>query len=231
MTKKRPDYSGHVVHAMNRRVDRQRLFSTNGDYGAFKDLICTARAMFNIRLLEWVIMPNHFHFLLYPETKSQVSDFMGWLCLTHAKRWREFTGTVGEGALYQDRYKAFAVKPGTHLHRLQNYLAMNPVRANLVRQPWEWQWGSAKRAKFKSSTNLLLSPGPEPRHPNLSELLYSKWNESKEEIERLKASMNRETPYGDNLWRDAMVEEHGLEHTIRKPGRPTKINNPAGRLF
>jgi|MDTC01.1.fsa_nt_gb putative transposase len=223
MTKRRPDYSGHVVHAMNRRVDRQTLFTCDSDYVEFRDLIGVARDMFDIQLLEWVLMPNHFHFLLHPETKNQLSDFMGWLCLTHAKNWRERTETVGEGALYQDRYKAFAVKTGRHLHRLRNYLAMNPVEANLVRNPWEWKWGSAKRAKYQLlASDIKLSDGPEPHYGNLAELLFTPWNETDEEKERLMESMNRETPFGDDLWRDAIIEDQGLQHTIRKVGRPKK---------
>ncbi len=225
MTNKRPDYSGLVVHAMNRRVDRQTLFRCEDDYSEFRSLLGVAINMFELRLLEWVLMPNHFHFLAWPETKEQLSEFMGWLCGTHAKKWRSETDTRGEGAVYQDRYKAFIVRPGPKLHRLRNYLAMNPVKAGLVKHPWEWNWGSAKRAKYKSFTSdIKLSDGPEPHHLDLSKLLLLPLDCTYYEEKQLQLSLKRETPFGEDEWRELMIIEHGLEHTLRKPGRPPDIS-------
>ena len=70
MTSKRPKYAGHVVHAMNRRVDRQTLFKNDEDYSSFRSLLGIAVEKFDLRLLEWVLMPNHVHFLAWPEEKD-----------------------------------------------------------------------------------------------------------------------------------------------------------------
>jgi putative transposase len=221
VTKKRPDFTGYVVHALNRRVDRQTLFTSEKDYSEFRSLLGFAIDKFDLRILEWVLMPNHFHLLAWPEHKTQLSKFMGWLCSTHAKNWREATDTVGEGALYQDRYKAFIVSPGPHLHKLRNYLSMNPVKAKLVQEPWQWRWGSSRRAKYKSyDSDITLHEGPEPQHPNLSDLLFRKMKMSRKDRQKLKMSLARGAPFGDDNWQDLMIQEHGLEHTVRQPGRP-----------
>ena len=169
-------------------------------------------------------MPNHFHLLAWPEYKTKLSEFMGWLCNTHAKNWREATSTVGEGSLYQDRFKAFIVSPGPHLYKLRNYLSMNPVKANLVQEPWQWRWGSSRRAKYKSySSDIKLHEGPEPHHRDLSDLLFRKMKMSRKDRQKLKISLARGAPFGDDNWIDLMIQEHGLEHTARKPGRPKTI--------
>ena len=222
MTSKRPKYAGHVVHAMNRRVDRQTLFKNDEDYSSFRSLLGTAVEKFDLRLLEWVLMPNHVHFLAWPEEKDQFPKFMEWLFGTHAKIWRAENDTVGEGPLYQG-YKAFILSSGTKLHRLRNYLAMNPVEGGLVNHPWQWKWGSARRAKYKHFTSdINLSVGPKPIHQNLSQLLYTPWLTSKRDKAKLQKSLEREAPYGNDAWCERMIEKHGLEHTIRKLGRPKK---------
>ncbi len=221
MTKKRPDFSGKVLHAMNRRVDRQTLFCTDEDYALFRSLMSEAVYKFNLRILEWVLMPNHWHMLIFPETKNQVSEFMHWLCGIHAKKWRAEKDNEGNGALYQDRFKAFLVKPGLHVDRLRNYLAMNPVKANLVDNPFDWIWGSAKRVHRDCLISTIpISKGPPPSPSDLKELLSTPLNLTETQIDRLEKSFLKGLPYGDDVWTEQMIEEYHLEHTLRKAGRP-----------
>ncbi len=46
------------------------------------------------------------------------------------------------GHLFQGRYKAVLVEKESHLLSLCRYVALNPVRAGLVRRPGEWRWSS-----------------------------------------------------------------------------------------
>ncbi len=221
MTKKRSDYSGQVIHILNRRVDRQTLYHSSEDYEIYRDLLCEAVVKYNLSILEWVFMPNHWHMLVQPETKYQVSNFMQWLSGAHARGVRMKTGTVGNGSVYQSRFKAFPVKPGTHLHRLRNYLAMNPVKANLVVNPFDWRWGSAKRVCKDSPLSVIpLAPGPKPHHPNLVELLTTPLKLTALQTARLAESLKNGVPYGDDDWTEYMIEKHGLEHTRNSAGRP-----------
>ena len=141
MLKKRPDYSNHVVHVMNRKVERRTLFHSNDDYYEFQSLLKTALHKYKMRITEWTIMPNHWHLLLWPDGKEQLPEFMKWLTSMHARIVRGKTNTVGNGAVYQGRYRSSFVKPGVHLDRIRNYIAMNPVKANLVNYSTDWLWG------------------------------------------------------------------------------------------
>ncbi len=46
------------------------------------------------------------------------------------------------GHLFQGRYKAILVQKEAHLLELSRYLALNPVRVQMVSRPEEWNWGS-----------------------------------------------------------------------------------------
>ena len=85
-----------------------------------------------IRLLNYCVMPNHFHLVVWPRTDAELPRFMHWLTCTHAMAWREATKTVGDGVVYQGRYKAIPVQTEDHFLRVARYVERNPVRAGLV---------------------------------------------------------------------------------------------------
>ena len=75
-------------------------------------------------------MPNHWHFVLWPETDDAVERFVGWLSLTHAKRFHRWHGT--RGPVYPERYEAVPVEADTNLYRVIRYVERNPCAARLV---------------------------------------------------------------------------------------------------
>jgi hypothetical protein len=53
-------------------------------------------------------MPNHWHFVLWPEKDGQLGEFMQKLTVTHVRNWQEYRRRVGYGHVYQGRYKSFS---------------------------------------------------------------------------------------------------------------------------
>jgi putative transposase len=225
MSNKRPDYSGHVVHVMNRKVERRTLFHSNDGYNEFRSLLSAAIRKFDMRILEWTLMPNHWHLLLWPEKKQQLPECMKWLTSMHARLIRGRTETVGNGAIYQSRYRSSFVKPGIHLDRIRNYIAMNPVKAGLIDQSIDWIWGSAKRANFSHlNSNIPLSSGPEPHPNNLYQLLSDPDYLDHSQRKLLSQSLHNELPYGNAAWIQDIGEEFNIPNTTKKVGRPRKRN-------
>ena len=60
----RVDAGDHVYHVINRAVGRLTIFDTPDDYRLFIDLLREAKEMTDMRILAYVIMPNHWHLLL-----------------------------------------------------------------------------------------------------------------------------------------------------------------------
>ena len=87
-------------------------------------------------------MPNHFHLIVRPENDGDLARFMGWLTLTHSKRWHAWRETAGTGPVYQGRYKALAVEADEHFLMVCRYVERNPLRAGLVVHAEEWPWSS-----------------------------------------------------------------------------------------
>ena len=96
---------GCVYHVLNRAVARLPLFEKPADYEAFLRVLAEALEQQPMRILAFILMPNHWHFVLWPEGDRDLSDFCRWLAHTHSMRWHAHYHTSGSGHIYQGRYK------------------------------------------------------------------------------------------------------------------------------
>ena len=88
-----------------------------------------------MRVLAWCVLPNHWHFVLWPRGDGDLSEFMRWLTVTHTQRWHAAHRTAGTGPLYQGRFKSFPIQEDDHFLTVLRYVERNPLRANLVERP------------------------------------------------------------------------------------------------
>lgn len=213
---------GLVYHVLNRSVAGFRMFSEAGDYDAFEGILEEAHEREPMRILAYCIMPNHWHFVLWPEQAGQMARFIGWLTLVHAKRWHKWHGTQGRGHLYQGRYKSFPVASDRHLFIVCRYVERNPVRAGLVERPGEWRWASLwQRLHGGTGDRPMLSDWPVERSGDWTS--YVNEPESEAEIEAVRNSVRRGTPFGAADWRGLVAARLGLENKLRPVGRPRKL--------
>jgi putative transposase len=212
---------GLVYHVLNRAAGRLTLFRTEKDYAAFERVMLEAHERHPLRLLSWCLMPNHWHFIVWPRDDGEVTDFFRWLAHTHAMRWRVSHHTVGYGPLYQGRFKSFPIQRDEHLRTACRYVERNALTAGLVKRAQDWRWGSLwAHERGEEPLKALLSPWPAPRPPNWTERV----NEpiTRKELDRLALSERRSRPFGDDRWTQKTAATLGLAHTLRKEGRPKK---------
>lgn len=182
-----------------------------------------------VKVFSLCIMPNHWHLVVRPSRDGELSLFMRWLTQTHTQRWRHAHGTVGDGALYQGRFKSFIVQEDEHFLVLCRYVERNPLRARkrLARSAQAWRWSSAgiRASGEKWMRELLDDDWPVPRPRNWPALL----NEPQEEqdLRAVQRSIERNRPLGDDKWTIRTARRLNLEHTLRNPGRP-RLNPDAG---
>jgi putative transposase len=133
---------GLIYHVLNRGVAREPLFHKDADYAAFERIIAETLKRFPMRILAYCLMPNHWHFLLWPQKDGELSAFMRWLTNTHTQRWHAHYHTSGTGHVYQNRFKSFPVQDDPHLLIAWRYVERNALRAGLVQRGEEWRWCS-----------------------------------------------------------------------------------------
>src|SRR5947207_2808179 len=151
-------------HALNRGVARLPLFEKDGDYEAFERVVVEAAAEHPTRILGYCLMPNHWHFVLWPRAEGELTTFLRWLTHTHTQRWHAHYHTSGTGHLYQGRFKAFPVEEDEHLYTVLRYVERNPLRAGLVARAQDWRWSSlGRRHSGREEKQPLLHAWPVPR--------------------------------------------------------------------
>ena len=217
----RTDAGDHLYHVLNRANARVQIFDDENDYELFERILEEAVQRYDMRLLAYCVMPNHWHLALYPRHDGDLSGCMGWLTNTHTRRWHTTKGTVGEGHLYQGRYKSFICQRDNHFLAVVRYVERNAKQANLVKKAENWRWSSVWRREYGTAQQKkILSPWPiEMPQPYLP---YLNKPQSETEEQALDLSLRKSQPFGGRGWVERMARKFHLESTLRSPGRPRK---------
>jgi putative transposase len=168
-----------------------------------------------IRLLAYCLMPNHFHFVIWPYKDGDLSRWMQWLLTAHVKRYHHEKGTSGR--IWQGRFKAFPIQQDRHLLTVMRYVERNPVRANLVKRSAEWRWSSLSDRE-RAIVQAIQSVSPVTKPPNWVALVDEP--HSQLEIDALRHCRHKNKPYGSDTWVSVTAKRLGLESSLRGPGKP-----------
>ena len=153
--------------------------------------------------------------VVWPEKAEELSKWMQWLMTTYIRRHHQIYGTNGH--VWQGRFKSFVVQQDDHLLNLMRYVENNPVRSGLVDSAGDWKWSSHGERLGEKSRDITDSP---PLDLPEDWRTYVDMPLTGGELERLRQSVNRQSPYGNGPWQSQVCEELGLESTIRPKGRP-----------
>ncbi len=121
----RIEFEDAIYHVTARGNERQPVFRAEGDRKQFLALLARSGERFEVSLLVFVLMGNHFH-LVAQTHRGNLSRWMHWLMVSYTTwfNWRYDRS----GHLFQGRYKSFLVEEGEYLLELSRYLHLNPVR-------------------------------------------------------------------------------------------------------
>jgi len=206
---------------LNRGNARMTVFDDKGDFDAFEKVLAEAVERSDTRLLAYCLLPNHWHLLVWPRKKGELSRFVGWLGLTRTQRWHAHRQDVGNGHVYQGRFKSFPVEEDDHFYSVARYVERNAARANLVRRAEDWPWCSLYRWLHGGADDKpVLASWPLPRKAGWAEHVNAPQSEA--ELAAIRRSVERGNPYGSESWNERTVRRLGLESTIRPRGRPRK---------
>ena len=208
-----------VFHVLNRGVGRQRLFDKPADYEAFESILEETVAKLPMRICSYCLMPNHWHFVLWPEGDGDLAAFLQRLTVTHVTRWQKNRRRVGEGHVYQGRFKSFPVETDDSFYQVVRYVERNALRANLVKRAEDWQWSSLwRREHGTADQRRWLGVWPLPRRRTWVNSVNEPQTDA--ELESLRRCVTRGRPFGSADWVDQTAIQLGLESTTRNRGRP-----------
>jgi putative transposase len=219
----RASAGNYCYHVLNRGNDRREVFRKFDDYAAFLRLIDDANDRVDgvsMRLLAYCLMPNHFHFVVWPREDGDLSRWMQWLMTSHVRRYHRHHASSGH--VWQGRFKAFPIQRDEHLLTVMRYVERNPLRAKSlhVRRAERWPWSSAS-LPARGVDRPRLDPGPVPRGAGWLDWINDA--PSDDELAEIRTSLARGRPFGAPTWQKRAAARLGLEFTLRPRGRPRSV--------
>jgi len=137
---RKPEIRKNIVyHIYNRGVSKRRIFKDDQDYRFFIYRILYYKKKYNIELISYCVMPNHFHLLVKSPYKDNcIASFMKSLQLSYAHYFN--SRCKHSGHVFEGSYKNKEVNTQTYLAKIISYIAMNPVRKKFVKSPEDWPY-------------------------------------------------------------------------------------------
>jgi putative transposase len=132
-----PGYPQHVIQRGN---NRQRILFDEEDYWFLWEKLRAAAEKFGCDVHAYVLMPNHFHLLLTPAAENGIGKLMQYVGRYYVQYFNRRYGRTG--TLWEGRYRATLLDPGTFLIPCSRYIEENPVRAGHVEQAGDYAWSS-----------------------------------------------------------------------------------------
>jgi putative transposase len=127
-------------HVTQRGNNRENVFFSAQDRDLYLSLLTTQCRQHDVAIDGYCLMTNHVHLILCPERAEGLALAVG---RTHF----EYANCVNlartrSGHLWQGRFHSCPLDE-SHFVSALRYVERNPVRAGLVRLPWEYPWSSA----------------------------------------------------------------------------------------
>ncbi|WP_136524330.1 transposase [Geomonas ferrireducens] len=137
--RQRIHFPGAHYHVILRGNDRQDIFYDEVDRYKFYLLLQEGIERFGHSILSFCLMTNHVH-LLCQVSDVPLSRIIQNLAFRYTRwiNWRQ----KRVGHLFQGRYRAILVDADEYLLQLTSYIHLNPIRANLVKDPSAYPWSS-----------------------------------------------------------------------------------------
>lgn len=205
-----PDIPHHIIQKGNRN---QPVFFSNIDKEVYLDYLCLHAKPAGISIWAYCLMDNHVHLIAVPKHKTSFADGFSESQKRYSRRinfrenWR--------GHLWDGRFKSYPLSE-SHMYAAIRYVERNPVRAKIVKQPWEYSWSSAKAHVKKSKDRVVDSSFLTEEITDWAS--YIREDDNKNDLVLFRNHSNTGRPLGDKRFIELLEEITERRLQRKKPG-------------
>jgi putative transposase len=213
-----PGAPHHVTHRGNHK---QTVFFSDRDRQVYLSLLKRFFEHYSVRVLGYCLMSNHVHLLLVPDGPQSLALGVGRLMNDYA-RWQH-AQSDRTGHLWQNRYYSCPVA-ANRLWDVLRYIELNPVRARMVDQAWDWPWSSAPAHVLGNDADPLLDMAQWGAAHG-----FDSWRRSLVEVvdaerdDQLRLATRTGRPFGNEEFIRHLERVLGRRLERGKGGRPRKV--------
>ena len=122
------------------------------------------RAEMPFKMLAYVILNDHFHWLIRPQGDADFSRIMQSVKLRFARRYKRHHGLTGSPTLWQRRFWDHLIRDEDDMQRHLDYIHYNPVKHGYVANPADYAWSSLSSYVAKGHYPQAWAAASEPAH-------------------------------------------------------------------
>jgi len=133
------DAGAYLISAAN--FEHKAVMSSPQRRTEFETLLLHSITEIADDLIAWVVLPNHYHVLLYVQSLDDVSAALKHLHGATSHEWNLEDSLTGKRRVWYKFADTYIRNEG-HLHTAFNYIHYNPVKHGYASDPYEWPWSS-----------------------------------------------------------------------------------------
>ena len=149
--------AGYPHHVIQRGNNRQPIFEEAVDYLRMLELLRGSAVRFGVTVHSYVLMGNHFHLLVTPQTADALPHMMQSVGRSYVRYFNDLRGRTG--TLWEGRYKSTVIQTQRYLLACMAYIDLNPVRAGLSPAVADYPWSSYNHY-IGRKIDKLVTPHP-----------------------------------------------------------------------
>ncbi|WP_051906914.1 REP-associated tyrosine transposase [Methylomarinum vadi] len=135
-----PDNQPVFITAVCHR--RNPVLANDADKELLLTVMREVKAEMAFRVLAYVILDDHFHWLIRVDEKDALSRIIQSVKLRFSHRWKQARNIKTPTTLWQRRFWDHIIRNAEDLNRHMDYIHYNPVKHKIVTDPADYLWSS-----------------------------------------------------------------------------------------
>ena len=214
--------AGVTQFITQRGNNKQAVFFSEQDYQYYLSILDEATIQEECQVHAFVLMANHIHILVTPNTSNGISQLMK----TIGQRYVSYINKVEKrsGTLWDGRYKASLVESGHYLIACMRYIETEPVRLAMVKIPKNYRFSSYKANAQGEKVGVKITPhqsyntlvpwsidkSNEETQQKYKQLLRER--QDKEELQTIHKAINSNLVFGNKQFRESIMSNGVRPH-------------------
>lgn len=199
----RKNLESGFFHIMVQGIKKEKIFYKKEYKEKYIQLMKFFKEKQKIELINYCVMNNHVHIIIYTEDINELTKFMERLNTTYAINYNKAENRVGY--VYRNRFESKEINNQDYLTKCIKYVHMNPVKAGITKKEEEYKY---------SSYNDYINKNGIVTNELLQKIFNSEYNYLKKFLE---------IEYDEELFKDIENKEITVEELKKKINEFLKI--------
>ncbi|MCZ6469887.1 MAG: transposase [Gammaproteobacteria bacterium] len=211
-------------HIIQRGLNGQDILIDDEDYEFYWECLLNSAQNNRLKIHAYVLMPDHVHLLASPATGQSIPKTLQSLGRKYVQYFNN--KYASSGTLWEGRYRATILDSKEYLLICSRYIELNPVRAEMVKHPRDYDWCSygynAMGYEDPLITEHRLFSHLATREQQSYQVYRSLFKKriSSAELQTIRDATNKGWALGDNKFATKIGKKGGRRATQLPRGRP-----------